>query len=146
MKVSSKLECACRALLQLEKNYATGQVIKIEDIAAKENLSANFLLQVLKPLKAAGLVESKRGQAGGYFLSKDPSLLTLKDIYLATEGAPLNASSPLSRGNNGADRGESDSQLEQLWINVSADLSETLSSWTLLKIKEQGLEIDSYQI
>jgi len=89
MKVSSKLQCACRALLQLEPTYNSQTVLKVDEIAEREGLSAGFTLQVLNLLKSAQLVDSRRGQSGGYFLRKDPSTLTLKDIYQAIEGTPL---------------------------------------------------------
>ena len=65
VKVSQKLEYACRAAVCLARHYDGATVVKLEDIAQQEDISASFLVQILNELKRFGLVDSKRGKAGG---------------------------------------------------------------------------------
>src|SRR5260370_11708255 len=77
MKLSLRGEYALRALVVLGLNYGES-VVRIQAISEQQNIPKRFLEQILNDLKSAGVVESKRGVAGGYRLSKPP-----KDISLA---------------------------------------------------------------
>ena len=68
MKISQKLEYACRALAQLAKHHDGRTLTRLEDLAQREAVSGNFLVQILNDLRRAGLIESRRGKAGGYLL------------------------------------------------------------------------------
>src|ERR1700757_4284302 len=64
MKLSLRGEYALRALLVLGLNY--GQpVVRIQTISDHQNIPKRFLEQILNDLKSAGVVQSKRGGAGG---------------------------------------------------------------------------------
>ena len=75
-----------RALLVLGLNYGS-HVLPIQEISAEQNIPKRFLEQILNDLKSAGVVESKRGVAGGYRLSRAPELITLAAIIRHVEGA-----------------------------------------------------------
>ena len=70
MKISQKLEYACRALAQLAKHHDGRTLTRLEDLAQREAVSGNFLVQILNDLRRAGLIESRRGKAGGYLLGR----------------------------------------------------------------------------
>lgn len=86
MKLSTRGEYALRALLVLGLNYGP-HVIRIQTISAEQNIPKRFLEQILNDLKSAGLVESKRGIAGGYRLARPPQDITLAAIIRHIEGA-----------------------------------------------------------
>ena len=65
MKLSLRGEYALRALLVLGLNYDQS-VVRVQTISDQQNVPKRFLEQILNDLKSAGLVESKRGVAGGY--------------------------------------------------------------------------------
>ncbi len=99
MRLSKKGEYALRALTYLGAPGAPS-IVSIQEIARQERIPKKFLEQVLLALKKAGLVQSSRGQAGGYSLQAVLSSITLGDILQAVEGplAPLpcaNASAPV---------------------------------------------------
>lgn len=86
MKLSTRGEYALRALLVLGLNYGP-HVVRIQSISAEQNIPKRFLEQILNDLKSAGLVESKRGVAGGYRLARPPQEITVAAIIRHIEGA-----------------------------------------------------------
>jgi len=85
MRISSKATYALRALFDISF-HNHGRPTKVEVIAAREEVPPRFLEQIFQDLKAAGLVGSKRGPAGGYFLRKSPECITIGCIIRAIEG------------------------------------------------------------
>ena len=73
MRVSTRGDYACRALLSLTLHADTAGPISVRDIAERTALPQPYLEQILLALKGAGLVKSKRGVGGGYTLAKDPA-------------------------------------------------------------------------
>ena len=55
-------------------------------IAENENIPRKFLEQILLELKRHKLVNSKQGVGGGYYLLKDPSEVSLADLYRIFDG------------------------------------------------------------
>ena len=86
MKLSLRGEYALRGLLVLGLNYGQG-VVRIQTISVQQNIPKRFLEQILNDLKSAGMVESKRGIAGGYRLSRPPEHITLASVIRHLEGA-----------------------------------------------------------
>jgi len=60
--------------------------MRVRNIANSHGIPSRFLVQILLQLKAAGLVDSTRGAAGGYRLIKDPSEITLLEVMSVVEG------------------------------------------------------------
>jgi len=92
MTLSVRSQYALRALLVLGRNYLEDDsVVRIQAISKQQNIPKRFLEQILNDLKSAGIVESKRGVAGGYRLSKPPHEITLTEVVRHLEGplAPI---------------------------------------------------------
>ena len=86
MKLSLRGEYALRALLVLGLNYDK-DVVRIQAISDHQNIPKRFLEQILNDLKSAGIVQSRRGVAGGYRLAKPPEEITLAAVVRHIEGA-----------------------------------------------------------
>src|SRR5579862_3665625 len=86
MKLSLRGEYALRALLVLGLHYDQ-PVVRIQAISEHQNIPKRFLEQILNDLKSAGVVQSRRGVAGGYRLAKPPEEITLAAIVRHVEGA-----------------------------------------------------------
>jgi len=86
MKLSLRGEYALRALLVLGLNY-DDSVVRIQTISEQQNIPKRFLEQILNDLKSAGLVQSKRGVAGGYRLARRPEEISLAAVVRHIEGA-----------------------------------------------------------
>jgi Rrf2 family protein len=74
-----KNQYALRAIFELAKHMDQGPV-KISDIAAAQSIPLRFLEVILNQLKASGIVDSKRGFYGGYFLVKPPDQVSVGDV------------------------------------------------------------------
>jgi Rrf2 family protein len=86
MNLSAKTEYACLAMLELAKEYESGEPVQLRLIAAEHGIPARFLVQILLQLKGAGLVASTRGAAGGYRLARPPQEISLAEVIDAIEG------------------------------------------------------------
>jgi Rrf2 family protein len=74
-----KGQYALRAIYELAKRRDDGPT-KISTIAAAQAIPRRFLEVILNQLKGSGLVESKRGFYGGYYLSRAPQEITVGDV------------------------------------------------------------------
>jgi len=123
MKISQKLEYACRALAQLAKCHDGRTLTRLEDLAQREAVSGNFLVQILNDLRRAGLIESRRGKAGGYLLGRAADQITLRQVVEAVDPALLQCS--VTRD------GDSGQAVRRAWEQVSSGLQQSLDQITV---------------
>src|SRR6476469_8518987 len=83
--LSQKAQYAFRALTYLVHEYQKGPVL-ISDIAEKKNIPLKFLENILLQLKNAGILESKKGKGGGYYLPNDPAKTTIASVMRIVDG------------------------------------------------------------
>ena len=86
MKLSAKSRYASRILLDLAL-HNEGVPHRVNDISERTGITVPFIEQIIKPLKHAGMVASKRGAAGGHQLSRPADEITLGDIVRIMEGS-----------------------------------------------------------
>lgn len=86
MILSMKTRYAMVALTRLAKDYGKGPV-HIKQIAEEEKIPLHFLENILLELKNKGILSSKLGKTGGYFLVKKPEEICLSDIIRHFEGS-----------------------------------------------------------
>jgi Rrf2 family protein len=86
MKLSKRGEYGLRAMIYLASKSITNQPVKIKDISNSENIPLKFLEQILLSLKNAGLLQSKLGVGGGYYLARPPSDINLGQIERVLDG------------------------------------------------------------
>jgi Rrf2 family protein len=79
MLITKRNQYALRAIFELAKHNGKGPQ-KISEIAQAQAIPVKFLEVILNQLKGSGLVESKRGFYGGYFLVRQPSKIAVGDI------------------------------------------------------------------
>ena len=85
MKISTKGRYGLRALLDLAV-YGVVEQVPVRNIAARQNISENYLEQVFSALKKAGLVKSVKGAQGGYTLVENPSQIRVGTVLRILEG------------------------------------------------------------
>lgn len=83
--LSKKTRYALMALTKLSREYGNGAIL-IGDIAKAEKIPQHFLENILLELKNLGLLGSKLGKNGGYFLLKNPEDISLADVIRYFEG------------------------------------------------------------
>jgi Rrf2 family protein len=84
--LSQRARYALKALVHLARQDSSEGPRQIAVIAASEQIPRKFLEAILVDLKRARLVESVRGQAGGYHLARPAEEISFGDIIRATDG------------------------------------------------------------
>jgi len=92
MKATIKTDYACRAIQALALHYPNPQPLCIEEIAKRQRIPSNFLVQILIELKRHGLIQSRRGKKGGYVLARAPQQITFADVLRAVQGEVIDLS------------------------------------------------------
>ncbi len=126
VKLSVKVDYACRVLVHLAKIYQGGELAHIEDMARLEKVPANYLVQILSELRNGGLIVSRRGKQGGYALARAPETVSLLDVVEVIEGEMLEL--PLLAG------GQSGRRVNQAWKDVRMALEARARSITFDKL------------
>jgi Rrf2 family protein len=151
MIFSSKAEYGVRLMVELGRQspgtapdgqtVEVGQPTSLKAIADAEGLPLAYLEQVVARLRKADLVMSARGAHGGYWLSRDPSEITMYDVVSALEGqiAPMDCfvhdptdrvvcSHPAEAGRHCATK--------LLWTRVQGGIVRSLQTTTLADLVE----------
>ena len=81
MKISASGEYAVRILVDIASGSS---YVSLNDVAERENISLKYSEKIVSKLLKNNLLESQRGQGGGYKLAKKPEQTTIKEILLAT--------------------------------------------------------------
>lgn len=85
MILSKKTRYAIVALTRLAREYGKGPIL-IREIAESEKIPQRFLEGILLELRKVGILGSKLGKEGGYFLLRNPSEVTLSEVVRHFEG------------------------------------------------------------
>jgi Rrf2 family protein len=127
VKISQKLEYACRASVQLAKSSqlsnSSSSILRIEEIAQRENVSSNYLVQILNALRSGGIIQSKRGKHGGYFMERNPEDISLYEIIKAVNSGVV--------ADVTVKDGDSAEQVASIWKSISNDIDELLKKTSL---------------
>jgi len=83
--LSKKSQYAFKALTYLTERYNRGPVL-IAEISGKKRIPLKFLENILLELKKAGILDSKKGKGGGYFLKKDPAKVKMASVIRLVNG------------------------------------------------------------
>jgi Rrf2 family protein len=98
MRLSKRGEYGLRAMLNLATLAPQSGVVQIREIAQREQIPVKFLEQILLTLRNAGLVHSKMGAGGGYYLARPAGDITLGQIIRVLDGplAPIRCVSQMA--------------------------------------------------
>jgi Rrf2 family protein len=110
MRVTARLAYGLDALVDLA---AAGRRVKGEALAARHGLSKGFLENILAELRRAGIVASKRGGQGGYWLARPADEITVADVIRT-----LDAAGSLTQATAGTDPDPHDG-LAPVWASIS---------------------------
>jgi Rrf2 family protein len=108
MRISAKVTYACLALIDIAQSEADGFPRRVREIAHAQGIPRKYLPKILLHLKAAGLVQSARGSAGGYHLALSPASISLSKVIMAIDGQDT----PIERGSSPAARNLCDALCE----------------------------------
>ncbi len=86
MKFSAQEEYGLRCLLRIAKFYAVSKSLTIPEISRAEGISEHNAGKILRVLRLGGLLESSRGQTGGYTLSRPPDQISVGTVLKVLGG------------------------------------------------------------
>ena len=137
MQVSAKTDYALRAAAELARasTEETGPV-KGEWISEAQGIPKKFMENILHDLKRAGIVRTRRGASGGYWLARPPEDIPLAEVIRAVEGPLANVRGEWPEAVEYPGAAES---LREVWIAVRANLRAVLESVTLAHLAEGNL-------
>jgi Rrf2 family protein len=145
MRLSTQSRYGVRAIFDIAY-HSEGLNTQVKDISRRQGISQRYLEQIFQKLKRAGIVGSKRGPSGGYFLSKKPEDITVGEVIRITEGGinPVLCVNPEDSSQPCEKSGECVTQI--VWNEAGNRLKEYFDSITigdLCKLaKEMGLKKD----
>ncbi|WAA11551.1 cysteine metabolism transcriptional regulator CymR [Fervidibacillus halotolerans] len=129
MRISTKGRYGLTIMIELARNYGEGP-LPLKAIAQANDLSENYLEQIVSPLRNAGLVKSVRGAHGGYILSRDPDKITAGDIIRTLEG-PIRLVEGIE---------EEEPAKRELWIRIRDAIRNVLDQTTLKDLADYSDE------
>jgi Rrf2 family protein len=133
VRISTRGDYACRALLSLALHADETGPTSVRDIAERTGLPQPYLEQILLALKGAGLVRSKRGVGGGYVLARAPADIRLSEIISAVDG-PITLGDFGQPHQDGACDHEGQCVLLEIWNQAGAHMRAHLEGYTLAGI------------
>jgi Rrf2 family protein len=127
VRISAKTDYAIRALVELAAHAGPQRALTAEAIAAAQGIPVRFLLNILADLRRVGLVASRRGPDGGWWLARPSGEITVADAVRAVDG-PLAHVSEVSHLSPDLATAQS---LSSVWVAVQSRVREVLEGVTL---------------
>lgn len=82
MKISTRIRYGLRAVINIaEGNLSENRLVRIKEISQDQNISVQYLEQILFKLKKKDIIKGKRGPNGGYKITRDPEDITVLELY-----------------------------------------------------------------
>ena len=102
MKLSTKGRYGLRAIIDLALHSEdSNETSSIQSISRRQGISENYLEQLMRLLKKAGLIESVRGAGGGYKLARSAEEISVGEVLRALEGDLKPVDCSASQGESG---------------------------------------------
>ena len=140
MKLSTKGRYGLRAVLDIALHYEE-DTVALSSIAERENISINYLEQLIAKLRKAGVVNSIRGAQGGYVLAKSPEEISVGDILRALEGDLNPVDCAEVQGNKASCQSAEICVTKYVWMRISDSINNTVDTMMLSELLEQNNKI-----
>ena len=140
MRLSTKSRYGLRAMFDMAYHAGTLPA-QIKDISRRQNISPRYLEQIFQDLKRGGLLKSRRGPQGGYFLSRKADEITVHDIVTAAEGEMALVDCVKEKACKKQCEFDNQCVTQKVWLEASRRLNDYLSSVTLKDLCDQGKDM-----
>ena len=136
MRISTKGRYALRIMLDLAQNGEDSPVA-LREISERQNITPKYMESIMALLLRDNLVQSLRGKAGGYMLTRKPAEYPLYEILSTAEGglAPVHC---LSMDENEGPLHDSCLTIP-VWVGLHNAIKDYLSGISLEELKNQGV-------
>jgi Rrf2 family protein len=147
MRLSTKTRYGVRAIFDIAyhgQDSPQSSATQARDIARREDIPLRYLEQIFQDLKRAGLVESKRGPRGGYYLKRPSAEITLSEVVRALQG-PIDETFLVEEDESSAARPGQPPSSRQVTAGLWKELADHVSSWfagvTVADLVKRGNQI-----
>ena len=139
MKLSTRTQYGLRMLCQLAAEYDNGPM-QLGEIVSREGISEKYLGQIMLILRSSGLVLAVRGSQGGYYLSRPPHAVSVREVFEILEGELLGAD---GEAGTGRDPRSMQAAANEVWSKLRGAMAGALDSYTLtdlvgIRLRKQG--------
>lgn len=129
LRISTRGRYALRAMIDLAKHTEGGPVSR-QDIADRQDISADYIAQLFRQLSSEGLVKGVKGPGGGYLLGGDAVAISAYDVIQAVDG-PIALVHCLEANSSSSCGIIDDCMTYPLWKHLSDTIINILDSVTL---------------
>ena len=136
LKIPTRARYSIRLMSYLADNARPQQPVKLKSVAKSQNLSLRYLEQLVVHLKGAGLVKSKSGKRGGYYLAREAKDITVGQVVEAAVG-PVRVMDCLDPEDNC--RYKDVCAARRMWGLVSVRISDVLYDYTIADMSEKKM-------
>lgn len=140
MRLSTKSRYGLRALFDIAYNSGTLPA-QIQDISRRQEISPRYLEQIFQNFKRSGILKSKRGPNGGYYLARSPEAITVKEVIKSAEGdiALVDCvGGKQSKKKKGECLSSGHCVTQSVWQEATDMLNELFAAMTLKTLCERG--------
>jgi Rrf2 family protein len=111
--------------------------IPLSEISKRQNISLKYLEKLIRKLKDAGIVSSRRGPAGGHQLAMSPNKITVGDIVRTLEeGSAITDCSETDEKLCGICNQAGECLSQWIWIEASKAMFDRLDQITIAMLLE----------
>ena len=133
MIISSKGKYGLLALMDICL-YSGSEAVTLKSVSKRQNISERYLEQIFSILRKGGIITSKKGAQGGYFLARTAADITVGEILNILEG-DLKIVSPSE------ERNDIECFMQKnIWNNINRQIEEYFDSVTLEALVKDYIE------
>lgn len=150
MRVTAKSDYALRALVELAAAQRAnpgddprGNPISAEELGRLQNIPHGFLQAILSDLRRAGIVTSRRGNTGGWYLSRTAAEITVADVLRAVDGPLVSVYDVRPEA---VVYNERAAVLQHVWIASRAALRRVMDAVTIADLADGNLPGEVHEL
>ena len=143
IRVPTQGRYALRAMIDIGLHQDRGPVLR-QDIARRQEISANYVAQIFRKLVSAGLLVGIKGPGGGYKLAKSCEEIRASDILQAIEGPIALVHCVMNEDDERPCTRTVHCATHRMWSRLSCTMEAYLDSVTLKDLMDESIELDPH--
>jgi Rrf2 family protein len=143
IRVPTQGRYALRAMIDIGLHQDRGPVLR-QDIARRQEISANYVAQIFRKLSTAKLLIGIKGPGGGYKLAKPCEEIRASDILQAIEGPIALVHCVMNEDDDKPCARTVHCATHRMWTRLSLTMETYLDSVTLQDLMDESIELDPH--
>ncbi|TFH08193.1 MAG: Rrf2 family transcriptional regulator [Candidatus Atribacteria bacterium] len=145
IRVPTQGRYALRAMIDIGLHQDKGPVLR-QDIARRQDISANYVAQIFRKLSSANLLVGIKGPGGGYKLAKPCEQIRASDILQAIEGPIALVHCVMNEDDETPCERTVHCATHRMWSRLSLTMRDYLDSVTLKDLMDESLQLDPHAV